>query len=108
MPTPAKLGQRIEFRQHLRRRLRPRHPPVQFDDVAEFAHEGAAAGELHGLIDIVRLLQQIETRDRRPGDLASKFRALEETPPLASAPRPDESTHNLLRLPKNPAVAARV
>src|SRR5256885_16716129 len=62
IPEPV---ERVELGQHLRIRLGARHAAVEFDDVAEFAGEGAAARKLQANVEIVLELQEVETRDRR-------------------------------------------
>jgi hypothetical protein len=57
-----KLIKPVEFGQHLFPGLDPRLAPVEFDDVAELAVEGAATRELHADMDVIGALQQVETR----------------------------------------------
>src|SRR6185312_10863619 len=61
---PAELPQRIELRNHLGRRFRPRAAPIDCYDVAELALEWAPARELNGYRRVLIELQQIETRNR--------------------------------------------
>src|SRR5579864_6755827 len=78
MSAPAQLVQPVELGEHLFRHLGARNPAVKLDDVAELTHERAAARELHGRIDVVPFLQQVEARDRGLGDVNLKSRALEK------------------------------
>jgi hypothetical protein len=56
MAAVAAAADRLQFGQHLRRRLYARTAAVQLDDVAELAGEGTAARELDGEIEIVAAL----------------------------------------------------
>ena len=53
---------RVELRHHLLRRLHPRHPPEDLDDVAELAVERAPARILQRVAGVPRELQEVEPR----------------------------------------------
>src|ERR1043166_4646374 len=69
--APAYRAQRVQFREHLLVRLRARHAPVDFDDVAELAVERAAARILHAHRAVAREFGQPEIGDGRGAERRS-------------------------------------
>ena len=53
MAAIAELIEPLELRKHLRVRLGAGHAPVELDDVAELAGEGAAARILHTDVEVM-------------------------------------------------------
>ena len=64
MAAIAEAIERVQLGQHLIIGLGPRHTSVELDDVAEFAGERTAAGELHADREVMFEFEQIEPRDR--------------------------------------------
>src|SRR5204863_8310508 len=85
-----KLIKPVELGQHLFRGLDPRLAPVELDDVAELAVEGAATRELHADMDVIGALQQVETRDRAARDVSGEFPGFERPLTDSGIPGMDE------------------
>src|SRR5713226_7595183 len=67
--APAEFKQRIELRQQLAGALGAGLPTVNGDDVAEFALERTAAGELHRHGGVLPDFEQIKSWERRLADV---------------------------------------
>src|SRR3974377_1446543 len=80
--APAEFKQRIELCQQLARALRSRLPTVNGDDVAEFALERTAPGELHRHGGILLDFEQVKPWERR---LAHIGLVLDNVEPLGGA-----------------------
>ena len=100
----AKRVESIELGEHLLRRLGARHPPVQFDDVAELAGERTAARELHAGVDIIAGLEQIEARGPTGRDISLELLCLEHTAPRAGVPGAHEFIDQPFELTDHPNI----
>ena len=101
MAAVSGIVQALELGQHLRHGLDPRHPSIEFDNVAELASKRAAARKLHAEIGVLAALQQIEARDRSPGNVGGEFLGLEHALPDARLPGPDECPDDALGFSKH-------
>src|SRR5258708_11175188 len=88
----------IEFCEHLLNCFGARLAPVKLDDIAELAQERTAARKLHPDIQILRHLEEIETWDRRLGNIGLKFWSLEDTAAFAAMPSGDKIIDDALGL----------
>ena len=82
----AEAVQRVKLGQYLLYGLGPRGAPIQLDDVAKLAGKGAAARELHAVIEVLAALEQIIARDRRLGDVDLELLGFEHALQRSRAP----------------------
>src|SRR5262249_30372667 len=96
--TPSEAVEGVQLGQHLIIGLGPRHTSVELDDVAEFAGERTAAGELHADGEIIFELEQVEPRGRALASGDWKLARLESDASAPAMARRDEVGHDVLGL----------
>ena len=96
----------IELAQHLRNGLGAWHASVEFDDVAEFAGERAAARELHADMEVLVELQQVPAWARSGGHVGLELRPRVGARAYAGAPVCDELVEHALRFADDLEVGA--
>src|SRR2546430_12863919 len=98
----------LEFSQHLRVGLGPRHTAIELYDVAELTRERAPARILHANVKVLVEFEQVEARQRCLGDVDLKFLRLENAGTFAALPSTDEILDNVLGLAEHLEVGRTV
>src|SRR5271163_1770706 len=96
MAAVTELIKRLQLVQHLRAGFGTRDAPVQFDNVAEFARERTATGELNADVKIVLDLQEVEPRNWTLRYINLELFGLEDTVRCAGFPGGNEFVDDAL------------